>query len=220
MFKNAVILSGGHGTRMLPLTKITPKALIKVDGIPLIYNSINLLKEYDIDTYVTYNYQCLTLFNDLYDKVKGFINTINQDNSYFLFNSFVKYLDEPIIIIPCDIVTKIDLKELFKNYIKLDSPITMLVSTNPVDGISGDYITYDNNNLVKSLSRTEETDRYCSGIQIINPKKLNNLLENKNNFYDVWNFLIETKNIKISDLIPTTWSSYDDIKQINKITND
>lgn len=216
MFKNGVILSGGHGTRMLPLTKDTPKALIKVGGIPLIYNSINLLKKYKIDTYVTYNYQCLSLFNDLHDKVKGFVNTLNQDNSYFLFNSFVKYLDEPILIMPCDIVTDIDFNKLFENYVELGSPVGMLVSTNPIKGVAGDFITYDNNNLIKFLSRVEETDKYCTGIQIINPKKLNNFTEDKNNFYDVWNFLIRTENLKVSDLIPSTWCSYDDIKQINK----
>lgn len=216
MFKNSIILSGGHGTRMMPLTKSIPKALIKVDGIPLIYNSINLLKEYKVDTYITYNYQCLSLFNDLHDKVNGFINTLNQDNSYFLFNSFVKYLDEPIIIMPCDIVTKINLKELFENYIKLDSPVGMLVSTSPVEGVSGDYITHDDNNLVKFLSRDEESDKYCSGIQIINPKKMNDLSESKNNFYEVWDFLIKTRNLKVSDLVPTIWCSYDTVKQINK----
>lgn len=216
MFKNAIILSGGYGTRMMPLTEVTPKALVEVNGTPLIYNSINLLKKYDIDTYVTYNYQCLKLFNNLHDKVKGFINTLNQDNTYFLFNSFVKYLDEPILIMTCDIVTTIDLEELFSNYIKQDSPICMLLTTPPVENIAGDYITHDNNNLVKFLSRSKKTDRYCSGIQVINPKKLNNLLKSGNNFYDVWNFLIETKNIKISDLTPDDWCSYDDIKQIYK----
>ena len=41
--KSAIILCAGFGKRMLPLTKRTPKPLIKVNGITLLENTINFL---------------------------------------------------------------------------------------------------------------------------------------------------------------------------------
>ena len=80
MFNNSVIIAGGNGSRMRPLTDYIPKALVKVDGVPLINHSINLLSGYDINIYVTYNYLSNILFEKTNSKVKGFINPINQDN--------------------------------------------------------------------------------------------------------------------------------------------
>ena len=92
MFKNAIILSGGEGVRMRPLTKYIPKALVEFNGVPLIKNILNLLNTNGVkDIYVTYNYLSEILFNNLKNEVKGFINTTDKDNSYFLFNSFVKH---------------------------------------------------------------------------------------------------------------------------------
>ena len=42
MFNYSIILAGGYGSRMKPLTNYIPKALVEVDKTPLIYNSINL----------------------------------------------------------------------------------------------------------------------------------------------------------------------------------
>ncbi|MDC9726642.1 MAG: sugar phosphate nucleotidyltransferase, partial [Candidatus Thioglobus sp.] len=44
----AMILAAGRGERMMPLTKNTPKPLIKVKGTALIEHSINALKKANI----------------------------------------------------------------------------------------------------------------------------------------------------------------------------
>jgi NDP-sugar pyrophosphorylase family protein len=214
MFNNSVIIAGGNGSRMRPLTDYIPKALVKVDGVPLIDNSINLLSKYNINIYVTYNYLSNILLEKINSKVKGFINTINQDNSYFLFNSFIKSLNEPIVVIPCDLKIKLDLVKVYEDYLNNNSPSIMVIGTTPVNGIDGDYITYDENNNITFLDRNNKTEKYCSGVQIINPHKVNQLHIENNNFYGVWNSLIEKKELKISNVYPDFWYSYDDIKQV------
>ena len=42
----AMILSGGRGKRLRPLTDTIPKPLIKINGIPIIVWSINYLKKF------------------------------------------------------------------------------------------------------------------------------------------------------------------------------
>lgn len=45
MIRKAVIMAAGKGTRMLPLTKTTPKVLIEIDGRPFLYYVIENLKK-------------------------------------------------------------------------------------------------------------------------------------------------------------------------------
>jgi len=48
----AVILAGGVGTRLRPLTYILPKPLLPVGGRPLLEHTIRYLKEYDITSII------------------------------------------------------------------------------------------------------------------------------------------------------------------------
>ena len=43
--KKAIILCAGYGKRVLPLTKTTPKPLLKINEVPLIEYSIRILTE-------------------------------------------------------------------------------------------------------------------------------------------------------------------------------
>ena len=79
MFKTCVIISGGNGTRMLPLTNYTPKASILVGGKKLASHSIQYLRKYDIENiFMTYNYLSQNLFNDFKTEIDAFINTENK----------------------------------------------------------------------------------------------------------------------------------------------
>jgi NDP-sugar pyrophosphorylase family protein len=81
MFKNAIILSGGLGSRMKPITEYVPKALVKVNNVFLIDHVINFLNSTNIENiYVTYGYKGDILVKELENKVSGFINTKNKDN--------------------------------------------------------------------------------------------------------------------------------------------
>ena len=163
MFKNAIILSGGEGVRMRPLTKYIPKALVEFNGVPLIKNILNLLNTNGVkDIYVTYNYLSEILFNNLKNEVKGFINTTDKDNSYFLFNSFVKHIDEPIIIAPCDLDVNIDFNIIYHDYFTLGEPAIMLVGVPPVSNVDGDFIEFNDDNIITSLDRNKETNVYRS----------------------------------------------------------
>src|SRR3989338_10009058 len=44
----AVLLVGGRGTRLRPLTDKTPKGLLRVKGMPIIEHIFDLLKKYGI----------------------------------------------------------------------------------------------------------------------------------------------------------------------------
>ena len=46
---NAIIMAAGKGERLRPLTEVTPKPLIKINGIPMIENLISTLKKVGVN---------------------------------------------------------------------------------------------------------------------------------------------------------------------------
>ena len=214
MFKYAVIYAGGNGTRMLPLTQYIPKGLVHINGKPLIDHVIDFLKSNGVKhIYVTYSYKSEQIFSHLKDRVSGFINTSNKDNSYFLYNSFIKYINQPIICMPCDIIVDIDLKKVYSEFLKMHSPVHSLIPVNVKKNISGDYIT-SSNGIITKLDRKQNTGIYASGIQIINPYHVNKLTKAEDNFTNVWKQLISFKQLHLLDVKPSTWQAYDNIKDI------
>lgn len=213
MFKNSIILSGGSGIRMRPITDYIPKALVKVNNKPLIDYVINMLGD-NIKKYITYNYKSDILFNNTNLKVDGFINTTKKDNSFFLYNSFVTYLNEPIIVVPCDMIMEINLLDVYNDYFTLGEPAIMIIGVEPNNNISGDFITHDIYNKIIKLDRDKPTNKYCSGLQIINPFKVNKITNTNDNFINVWDELIKLGELKVSNITPKNWSCYDDIKNI------
>lgn len=123
-----------------------------------------------------------------------------------------KYLTH--VLPPCDLVIDINFNKIYEDYFNLDQPAIMIIPTIPKIGVDGDYICFDENNVIQLLDRDIISEIYCSGIQIINPHKVNLLCENKNNFYDVWKQLIGTNNLKVSNIQPNKWDSFDKITQI------
>lgn len=212
MFKNAVILAGGAGSRMMPLTDYVPKPLIKVNGIPLLNYVINFLNDNNIeDITVTYGYKSEIVVSYAHSKVSGFINTYGKDNAYFLFNSNIKYINEPIIICPCDMIIKLDLEQVYKDYIDLNKPPACIIPA--VTSLDADSISADGN-LIKGISRGNISDKYCTGVQIINPYVINQILPPLTNFYDVWNYLINKGLLYMTNVMPSEWKVFDKIKDL------
>ena len=52
MIKTAVILAGGKGERMMPLTELQPKALVPIHGVPILKLQIEEIKVFEfLNTY-------------------------------------------------------------------------------------------------------------------------------------------------------------------------
>ncbi len=150
--------------------------------------------------------------------VSTVINTKNKGNAWWIRNSLLRYLDEPIFVLTCDNVVELDFDALADDYFALGKPACMVVPVRPVEGLEGDFIFHEEQ-VVTRISRTEPTDIYCSGIQILNPYKINVLLDQneKDNFYDVWNQLIAHQQLFSSRILPSKWISIDTVDQLNSL---
>ena len=208
-------MAAGRGIRLMPKTKKIPKAMVKIKNQTLILKGIKKIQKYIKNIHITVGYKGSMLAKHVIEhRVSSVINTDKKGNAWWIFNFPFKYINEPVFVLTCDNITKIDFNLIEKDYIKKGSPECFLVPVKPVDKLEGDYI-HKKKDLVTYLSRKKKSDIYCSGIQIINPYKINKIMKNKYNFNQVWTRLIAKKKLKVSDILPRKWFTIDKISQLN-----
>ncbi len=217
MIRHAIIMAAGRGTRMAPLTDALPKPMAPYDGSTLIARGIEKIRDRIPYIHITVGYKKAMLAQHVIEHgASSVFNTEGQSNSWWIYNTLLKDLDEPIYVLTCDNVVELDFDLIEESYRSLENPACMLVPITPVEGLDGDYI-YHKNYVVTKLSRDEPAEIYCSGIQILNPKKINELTEQSGNFYSVWQQLIGKKELKTSSIYPNKWFAVDTIEQLTNL---
>ena len=214
MINHAVILAAGRGIRMMPRTKKIPKAMVKIKNQTLILAGIKKIQKYIKNIHITVGYQGSMLASHVIkNKVNSVINTAKRGNAWWIFNFPFKHIDEPIFVLTCDNITNINFNLIEKDYIKKGKPECFLIPVKPVKNLEGDFI-HRKKNIVTKLSREIKSDIYCSGIQIINPYRINETIKKTDDFNNLWKKLIMKKKLKVSDILPNNWFTIDSLIQL------
>ena len=145
-----IILSSGKGTRMMPLTKDTPKPMLEINGEYLLENKINLCRNSGLNE-ITINvaYKKNVIIN--YIKTLNIdINLVDEGNEPLgtaegIRNIIKNFDDEEFIVINSDIWTDYNLKVL--RDLKLKDNLAHIVLTNTPDYLDGDF-SCDGKNLL------------------------------------------------------------------------
>jgi NDP-sugar pyrophosphorylase family protein len=143
-------------------------------------------------------------------------NTNGQSNCWWIYNTLLSRLDEPVVVLTCDNVVELDFELLEENYLSLISPACMLVPVRPIPGLEGDYVFHENH-IVKEISRLKKTEIYCSGIQVLNPYRLIQITREGDSFYDVWHQLIDQQQLFVSSVYPKKWFAVDTVEQLTTL---
>ncbi len=216
---HAIILAAGRGIRMQPLTNSIPKAMAPINGSTLIAKGIKKLTNIFNNIHVTVGYKGELLAKHVIElNVNSIFNTKNKGNSWWMYNSLLKNLNEPLFVLTCDNLYNMNFDYQYKEYFKIGKPACMIVPVKPVKNYEGDYIS-NNNNIITNISRQKKTNLMCSGIQILNPVRINKITNAKQQFRHVWKQLIEKKEIKISSKPVKNWHAIDNLMQLKKIDN-
>lgn len=174
---DAVIMAGGKGTRLRPLTKTTPKPLLKIGNKPIIEYNIDRLKKHGIfNQYISINYlgdQLIEYFKDGKDKDIS-ITYIKEDVALGTIGAIRKVQDfkhEYILVMNSDILTDIDFENLF--YTMENSNADMIVSTTSYKvEVPYGVIETNKNHIVNLIEKPTYTYYSNAGIYIIKKEHL------------------------------------------------
>lgn len=95
-------------------------------------------------------------------------NTHGQSNCWWIYNTLLSRLDEPMVVLTCDNVVELDFELLEENYLSLKSPACMLVPVRPVPGLEGDYVFHENH-VVKEISRSKKLKFIAPAFRCLTP---------------------------------------------------
>lgn len=134
-----MIFAAGLGTRLRPLTNDKPKALVEVNGKPLLEIVIQRLKQYGFtDIVVNVHYFSEQIVRFLKAKNNFDINIQISDESDLLLETggglqkakaFLCSNDEPFLVHNVDILSDINLTALYKSHLE-NKPLATLVVRN------------------------------------------------------------------------------------------
>lgn len=132
----AMILAAGLGTRMLPLTENMPKALIEIQGVPLIKHTILYLKHYGVTDIIINVHHCASQLIEYIRQNRNFgLNIEFSDETDLLLDTGGGLLkarhffdnEESFVLTSSDVITDLDLFEMFKAHHREKPLVTLAV---------------------------------------------------------------------------------------------
>jgi|LSQX01.3.fsa_nt_gb dTDP-glucose pyrophosphorylase/CBS domain-containing protein len=211
-----VIMAGGEGTRLKPLTNVLPKPLIPVVDKTIIEDIMDqFVKAGCREFHISLNYKA--------EMIKNYLNNLNNPDYRINFFQEEKPLGtagslyllsekmtSTFFVSNCDIIIKQDLVDVFKYHIENENKITVVAALKHYK-IPYGTIESGEGGLLDSLSEKPEiTFKINSGVYILEPDVLK--LIPKEKFYHITDLILKLKNKKervgIFPISEKSWIDY------------
>jgi len=178
----AVIMAGGEGTRLRPLTCDMPKPMVPILNKPVMEYTIKLLKKHNIkDISVTLAYLPSAITEYFEDGKEWEVNL-----NYFIektplgtggsVKNAEKHLDSTFVVISGDALTDLDLDKAIKYHRSKQSKATLVLKRESVPLEYGVIITDDSGRIIRFLEKPSWgevfSDTINTGIYILEPDVL------------------------------------------------
>ena len=218
-----VIMAGGFGTRLKPITNIIPKPLIPVGERPIIEIIIdNFMKHKVSDFYISVNYKAQMIEDYLKIKESKSCNLtyFKEENPLGTIGSLYlikNKLKNTIFVSNCDIIIEEDYAEIYKYHKNSKNDITIVSALKHIEIPYGVMETEKGGNLINMIEKPEYTFQINTGMYILEPHIIDMIPDNE--FYHITD-LIEKVNIEGKvGVFPIPEKSWYDIGQWKEYTS-
>ncbi|MEW6619845.1 MAG: mannose-1-phosphate guanyltransferase [bacterium] len=184
-----VVMAGGFGTRLRPLTCNIPKPMVPLANKPMMEHIISLLKKYGIKDIVVILYYQPEIIMDYFGNGEKFgvnvtyVSATQDLGTAGSVKNAAKHLNkEPFLIISGDVLTDFDLKSIIKFHKekKAIATITLTAVTNPLQyGIT--LIDSNTGRIKRFLEKPSWgevfSDTVNTGVYVLEPEVLEDIPE-------------------------------------------
>jgi dTDP-glucose pyrophosphorylase len=163
---DAVLMAGGKGERLRPLTERTPKPLLKVGDKPIIDYNVDRLLKFGIEhIHVTVNYLAEQIETHFEKDRDGIMITCIREPEFLGTIGAVKYIQhfhhDTVLVMNSDLFTNIDLEDFYDQFSKNDAD--MAVAAVPYS-VSVPYGIFDlDENIILGLQEKPTFNYYANG---------------------------------------------------------
>jgi len=215
-----IIMAGGKGTRMKPITNVLPKPLIPIDDKTIIEHIINNFTKIGcLSFYVSINYKA-KMIRDYFDEIdKNYgIDFFEEDTplgtagSLHLLNGKIK---SPFFISNCDILINEDYSEIYKYHQNYKNELTIVGSFRNYPIPYGTLETEEEGRLISLQEKPELSFLINSGMYILEPHLIAEVPENT--FYHITDLIekILARNGRVG-VFPVSEKSWIDVGEWDK----
>jgi len=187
----AVVMAGGFGTRIQPLTNSRPKPMLPIVNKPMMEHTMMSLKDLGITEFIVLLYFKPEIIKDYFGDGSDFgikITYVVPDDDYGTAGAVKlaqEYIgDDNFIIISGDLVTDFDFQKIFDYHAQKKSKLTITLTSvdNPLE--FGVVIANEEGKIEKFLEKPSWgevfSDTINTGIYIIEPEILEYIPKNEN----------------------------------------
>lgn len=179
------LMAGGKGTRLLPLTKKTPKPLLKIKGVPIIEKIILKFKNQGFKNFII-------SVNYLGHKIKNYLGDGKRLNVNISYISEKKYLGTagslflidfkktnfPIIVANSDLISEVDYNNLVDYHTSKKADLTICAKNKFFEMPYGEIVE-KNEKVQAIIEKPTITHLINAGIYVIEKKFFKNSFKNK-----------------------------------------
>lgn len=192
-----VIMAGGKGTRLLPLTNVIPKPLIPLNEKTILELIMDQFKEIGCSRFfmsVNYKYEILKYYIENLE-TDYTIEFFKEDKPLGTIGSVALLKDKiktPFFVSNCDIIIDQDYRDVYEYHKDNMNDITIVTAVKSYKIPYGVIETGENGSLVNLSEKPDMSYMINTGVYILNP----NLIEQipLNEFYHITQLIEETKN--------------------------
>jgi mannose-1-phosphate guanylyltransferase/phosphomannomutase len=184
----AVVMAGGFGTRIQPLTNSIPKPMLPILNKPMMEHIIKKLKSVGINEIVVLLYFKPEVIQNYFKDGSDLgikINYVLPDDDYGTAGAVKKaqkYLDERFIVVSGDLVTDFDFKEIIGFHDAVNSKLTITLTSVEDPLQFGVVITDKDGKILRFLEKPGWgevfSDTINTGIYVIEPGILDYIPDN------------------------------------------
>ena len=194
-----ILMAGGYGKRLRPLTEDTPKPLLKVGSEPILETIIKRLSDFGFHNfYISTHYKSEKIKDYFKDGFKWNVNIgyIHEKEPMGTAGALTllppKFSKLPIIIMNGDLVTELNFHSLLDNHNQSECDLTVCVVEYDFQVPYG-VVEVEKSRVKKIVEKPKHKFFVNAGVYTINPEIIDNLPNST--FMDMTDFLKERTDI-------------------------